>query len=273
MSVPHQNSLCGSLAAHPGIQAAVSTRVVTMAREEAGWVLGTRRSDAKSGELAVAGPFSGLIVSDKQAASQFATRQFGELPLMDSSAAIPEAVRGIGRQMQGVGQEPRFVLMLAAQRPPGRPAPPAILDGPPGSIIVRLVRDSAKPGRKAGPLDCWVVTSSAAFAQEMIGSQGMTKLGTSTHAELLEAVADLLAKEAGRILGPELGDVVYRVAHRWGACFPGGHSADRCMADPVSVFAACGDYCGAPHGSVEAAVLSGMAAADVLAAALPRSKV
>lgn len=274
-SVPQANSLAAALANHAGIEQRLMTRVVRMqiAADQGSWRLGVRRADGPPGVLTEEGPFDALVVTDKQAVSQFSVRQYNEPPLMDDPA-LPPGTRALAEAMKSVGQAPRFTLMVAF-----RPTAPLPLLGrlqvEGSAVIETITNEMSKPRRaSADGLTCLVVHSTEAYATERIGGQ-LTVKGSGQHANLLEDVAEEMLSDLYALV-PALRAqaLVYRVAHRWGACFPSHPARLPSLVARGERFAVCGDWVDMAMGGdagaqpAENAIQSAMDAVEQLVAEL-----
>ena len=108
-----------------------------------------------------------------------------------------------------------------------------------------IARNSSKPRRKEKP-ETWVLHASSEW--------------TDAHSEEpAESIVQLLTEEFWSTIGRSATEADFSTAHLWRYALPTEPLADRCLFDPESQVAACGDWCGGPR--VEGAMLSGAAAA------------
>ena len=227
----------------------------------AGWEARVRRNGATE-----AMRFDALVATDRAMA-----------PVLE--AAAPDIAGSMRAAAQGAA--PSFALMLELATP---------LEGAPDGIFVAenpvlswLSKESSKPKRRAGRdgegAELWTAHSSAEFAKLVVQEHGMTARGTEAHDAALEHVtSEMLAavREVTQAAGwGKLDLLTPPSAHRWGNAFPGpcGDAAvaeRRVASSPCGTLVACGDWA-APEGQqgrVEAAYLSGEAAAGALLASL-----
>ncbi|RWW31494.1 hypothetical protein GW17_00003871, partial [Ensete ventricosum] len=113
--------------------------------------------------------------------------------------------------------------------------------------------------------ECWVLHSTAEYAQGVIARTGLKKLSS----DALSKVAEELLREF-QATGINIPHPFFMKAHRWlvqmfrcrGSAFPaiaiGGD--EKCLWDKNKRLAICGDFCASPD--VESAVLSGIRAAS-----------
>lgn len=122
------------------------------------------------------------------------------------------------------------------------------------SALAWICRESRKPQRSPAA-DCWTVHASPEWSRK--------------HVEMTsEEAAELLAKEFFRVLRVEPQPMIHQVAHRWRYAIPAVSCDDACLFDAEMQLAICGDWCDGNR--VEAAFLSGMAAADRLLEGIAR---
>ena len=201
-------------------------------------------------------------------------------PLVDGV----ESARGLAATMRALGTtesaSASFAAMLAVRGPTGLPDGFQVT----GSETVSwMAKDSSKPGRSecapAG-VELWTVHASSEYAAAVMAEHGVTRRGSPEHEALLHEVGNALVQgareavaSAAEALGapggfPEL--VSEPQCHRWAAGFPstsGPADTDslqyRYMASSCGTVLACGDWAapGKERGLVEAAILSGKAAA------------
>ena len=201
-----------------------------------------------------------------------------QAPLLEGLDGADEGIAALARAMRAAGRRdpapsnPSFAALLAVRGPSGLPDGVAVA----GSERVSwMAKDSGKPGRAActpADVELWTLQATPGFAARVLEEKGFTRRGTAEHEAVLgEVAADLAAaaREAFEAIGetfPEL--VAEPVAHRWGSAFPPACACEetaraRCGSAAGSSLWAVGDWA-APageEGRVEAAVLSGLAAA------------
>ena len=188
------------------------------------------RLTAEEGQMH--GPFDGLILA-------LPARQALDLLPPDS----PLAASAQAAQMQGC-----FALMLGYETAPASPFDAALVRGSPLSWISL---NHTKPGRDAAP--ALVALSANAWADSHIEDDP-----ESVQAIMLDALAAILG-EAARAAS-------FRTLHRWRYANAGRAHAPLAGLDALRRLAICGDWL--MQGRVEAAFLSGSAAARGMLAAL-----
>jgi predicted NAD/FAD-dependent oxidoreductase len=124
-----------------------------------------------------------------------------------------------------------------------------------GEPLVWAARDSAKPGRPSGGLECWVLHAGSGWSQEHFEDDP-----AHVTARLVDAFARLLP-------GPPP-SVARAGAHRWPHARVETPLGEPALYDAEARVGLCGDWCLGPR--VEAAWLSGRALAERIAAALAR---
>ena len=283
------DAVCRGLAATAGVALHFGSRVETVARDAADgrWRLGVKKRQAlDEGEAGaqeeLGDKFDALVLAD----------------VMTAKTGTPGSVEGlaaaglgpIAERMAGVKAGPQFALMVALAAPLAAvPFDGAVVDGPASSQVFQWVaRDSSKPGAgseggAAGGPECWVAVTTPAHAARLIGGevggvgarplQREGRYNPQTR-EYLDPVADHLLEEFRGLLAPftaggaAFPDATFVQAQRWGGAFQQNplELPEGALADPERRFAACGDW--ATRSSVEGAALSGLAAADRVAAML-----
>ena len=201
-------------------------------------------------------------------------------PLIDgveSAQDVAATMRAIGTTKSASAS---FAAMLAVKGPTGLPDGFLVT----GSETVSwMAKDSSKPGRSecAPPeVELWTVQASPEYAAAVMAEHGLTRRGSPEHEVLLQKVGNALVQGASEAVAsataalgapggfPEL--VTEPQCHRWAAGFPstkGPADTDslrhRYMASSCGTVLACGDWAapGEERGRVEAAILSGKAAA------------
>ena len=201
-------------------------------------------------------------------------------PLIDgveSAQDVAATMRAIGTTKSASAS---FAAMLAVKGPTGLPDGFLVT----GSETVSwMAKDSSKPGRSecAPPeVELWTVQASPEYAAAVMAEHGLTRRGSPEHEVLLQKVGNALVQGASEAVAsataalgapggfPEL--VTEPQCHRWAAGFPstsGPADTDslqhRYMASSCGTVLACGDWAapGKERGRVEAAILSGKAAA------------
>lgn len=139
-----------------------------------------------------------------------------------------------------------WALLVAFRSPLFGGAPPLPLDGAMvqgSSSLSWIARDSSKPGRAAGSLDCWVVHATAAWSNPR-REQGKSEVVGPLLAEWLRECRRDGA--GGNSAAPE---IAYVEAHRWNAAFPLNplSAPERSFWDAGSGLGLCGDWCIGPR--------------------------
>lgn len=113
-------------------------------------------------------------------------------------------------------------------------------------IIESISNESSKPQRAktiTSDYVCIVANATEAYAVDRIGAQ-LTVKGSGRHENLLENVCDEMHEELTRIY-PALKSLepAYKVAHRWGACFPQNATDElESLVAKGNKFGVCGDW-------------------------------
>jgi predicted NAD/FAD-dependent oxidoreductase len=113
-----------------------------------------------------------------------------------------------------------------------------------------IARNSSKPGRPRGD-ESWVLHATPEWS-----SAHLDDPPRAVELALLDGFANAVNHP---VPWPR-----HIAAHRWRFSLPEEPLAAQCVADPEHGLFACGDWCGGPR--VEGAVMSGLAAADEVAA-------
>lgn len=206
------------------LPATFSYRITEVFRGEQHWHL----ADA-DGRLH--GPFSAVIVA---APAPQATSLLSAAPALASTAA-------------SAAMEPVWAVALAFDETLPTPLEGCFVKDSP---LDWLARNSRKPGREHGH-DTWVLHASSAWTRQHLDMPG-------------EAVIEQLQAALTEVLGIDLPQAVFSVAHRWLYARPAQAHDWGALADPALGLYACGDWC--LSGRVEGAWLSGLKAAQQLLA-------
>lgn len=277
VAIPTMDTLCTALlTSSPLITTKNNTKVHEMqylVEPAAGrWRLS---SPEGAGDLGV---FSGVVLSDSLVGKPGSP---GHIQVR-GSAALDALMARLG----GLPRLPLFSLMLGWERGAGptmKCDAASMVHSPHFSFISH---DSAKPGRGGrSDLDCYVAITTPHFAAQLLGdtqthpsevnSSGSAQfsppgpLPPQTPAYLEERARimfECLSRETGPLFGlSSLPAPSFMRAHRWGAALPAAPLQESCLEVPEVGVVACGDFCGGGGCSgVEAALLSGMAAAKAI---------
>ena len=166
------------------------------------------------------------------------------IPAPQASALLSGVSPTIVRDLSSVTMTPTWTVMLASDDP--LPATWSATH-PDTGILDRVIRSSALPGRTG--LDAWVLHAGLEWTLEHLEAETECAL-----AELKSSFSDLL--------GQPLPEMAWQRAHRWRFAQPSQPAGIECSWDPDQQLIACGDW--AQGGTVEGALLSGMAAAGRL---------
>ncbi|MEM6257837.1 MAG: FAD-dependent oxidoreductase [Planctomycetota bacterium] len=147
---------------------------------------------------------------------------------------------------------PCWSLMLAFDKPIDLPFDAAKIAGQ--GPISWLARNSSKPGRRHGGMDCWVVQADHAW------SRGHIEFSTR---QALDKLLDDFARVCA-ICKVAFTRPVHADAHRWRYALAVPDAARDCMLNADNGLAVAGDWLAG--GRVETAWLSGLAAAEALTA-------
>lgn len=248
VGVPGMNSICKAICSQPGVEAKFGVTVAKVEWSREGGIWDLRGLQGES-----IGHYDAVVASDKNLASSRFTAQTGLPPPLDS-AELPELVQ----KMQTVLASSCFALMLAFSHP----LTMISVNGynVRGSKILSWAScDSRKPGRSNNGSECWVLHSTAEYANHIISQTGLKKPSD----DVLNMVRRDLFSEFQKTI-PHMPSPFFMKAHRWGSALPTTISAkeDKCLWLDNKRFAVCGDFCVAPD--VEGAILSGLAAASKL---------
>jgi photolyase PhrII len=163
------------------------------------------------------------------------------IPAPQAAALLSGISPLIVRDLSSVSMAPTWTGMLAFDEPlPVEWSADAPASGP----LHRIIRSSALPGREGG--DAWVLHAAVAW----------------TRANLEEDAEQILPQLKGafeNLLGHSLPTPSWERAHRWRFALPEQTAGVECSWDAERQVVACGDW--ALDGSIEGALLSGMAAA------------
>jgi renalase len=224
------------------------------------------------------GDFRAVVAADVMLAK---TGTPGDCALRD----VPDdsVARRVWNEMADAPPDPLFTLAVAYPIDAFAAAPfdAAVVTGSP--VVRLLVRDGAKPGRRARPdrLERWVAVSAASFARDVVAGAPLSVDGkyNPQTAAYLEAVTPKMVAEVGMVLALAAGNgegtapaPAHAATQRWGHAFPEGGAVPvagngGCYAwDDETGFGACGDFVGGA--GVEAAWISGTRAGEAAARAL-----
>ncbi|CAL5227026.1 g9920 [Coccomyxa viridis] len=185
----------------------------------------------------------------------------------------------LSQRVQTVKRCPRYSLMIAIKRGVIQ----APFDGATianSEVIEWLSNDSSKPGRERDDdLECWVAVATEAYARSLIAEMPLFKKDgqyvPQTDA-VLSDIANRIWDAVKGLLKPfsegEVPQPVYLRAQRWASAYKAELIEEPCVTDLSLDLGACGDFCG-KSSTAEGAILSGLAAADSIAAhALEQAK-
>jgi len=285
---PKMSSIGTHIASSSGVKVRAGTRVTAaqLTAEDTGapggatWSLTTRPSNKPTQPCVVEGPFSAVVVADRQVASNSNVFMYGEVAPIES---IPD-ISSMADVLQSVGDVSVFVLIVAFQHPLAVVHDGIVVDN--HNVVSSFYRDSSKPGRPAASGDQWVMHAGLNASKEYISSiPASCAVGSEDYEKHLVAVTDKMYEAFQEVLlelsplGTPLPPLIYKKAHRWKAAFPSQSVApvDGCLVDHSKHLVACGDFCfepsERPSGFVEAATLSGRAAAIKVAEICTRAQV
>lgn len=165
------------------------------------------------------------------------------IPAPQASALLSGVSPTLVRDLSSVSMVPTWTAMFAF----GQTLDASWTATRPGGILDRVIRSSALPGRSG--LDAWVVHASEAWTREHLEADPTW-------------VREELKAEFSRTLGHALPEPIWQRAHRWRFARPEHSLGVECLRDAEQQIVACGDW--ALNGTVEGALLSGMAAAGRL---------
>lgn len=287
VGTPSMDAVCRTLAAHSKLRVQLGMKIQRAARDAWGkWVLeGEPVVSVRSGSDRTASPtftpwnagvYDAIVLADKMTAVEGAPGYVSLEHLPTLAPAVAE--------LADVGSTPLLSLMLAFQLTPGAPRmfpfEAAVVKPPCG--IQWIAQDTSKPGRqRQDGVQCWVAITTSAFAREVLG------LGTSgaSNGPLPLQTPEYLAELAPRVLQelytavqevPGLGQLpppLFMQLQRWGSALPTRRLRIAALHRAPEHCAACGDFAAVTDelGGVEAAAVSGIAAADALHASLQSS--
>lgn len=163
------------------------------------------------------------------------------IPAHQASALLSGISPIIVRDLSSVSMVPTWTAMVAF----GKPLSISwSATQPDSSTIRRAIRTSALPGRSG--LDAWVLHARIDWTLENLEADAEWVLGE-------------LKRAFGNLAGQPLPEPEWQRAHRWRFALPDKALGIECAWDAQQQLVACGDW--ALGGSVEGALLSGMAAA------------
>ncbi|KAM3286912.1 renalase isoform X2 [Capsicum chacoense] len=244
VGVPGMNSICKSLCQEPGVESRFGVGVgkLEWSDNEDSWSLMGLNGESL-------GSFKGVVTSDKSTFSQRFTNVTGK-PVPIDMGKFPE----IPLKMTEIPVNPCFALMLAFEEPLTE-IPIRAFSFKKSKVLHWAFCDSSKPGRSRNS-ECWVLHSTAEYAQDVIAQTGLQKPSSATLAKVAE---ELFQEFQSTKLG--IPPAFFKKAHRWGSAFPAISIAEdeKCLWDAKKRLAVCGDFCVSPD--VEGAIISGLAAA------------
>ena len=210
-----------------------------------------------TGELA-SWDFDVLILSDKL------------LVLPNQYAVLPEADWGPLALPSGLTSSGTVVLLIALEHAASDalnsfPAVHRSAAGAPATIIDLVVHDASKPQR-SGPLDTWVVHSTAEYAATHLRGEALDDEAAVLE-EMQTAFLRLLQEATQSCSGTPPPPVAWASVFAWDHAQPTAESRLRDsshLLDTHRRAGVCGDFFGSAQG-VEAAASSGMALAEALA--------
>ncbi|XP_059069966.1 uncharacterized protein LOC131036341 isoform X2 [Cryptomeria japonica] len=249
VGVPGMNSICEYICSQPGVEAKFGVTVVKLqwGKKEGFW-------DLRDLHLASIGKFDAVVASDKYLAYPRFTVQNAFPPPLES-AEISELVP----KLQTVLASSCFAVMLAFSNPlTSIPVNGYTIVG--SKVLSWAACDSRKPGRFKSGSECWVLHSTAEYANEIISKTGLEKPPSD---DILTNVKNELFQEFQKT-APDIPSPFFMKVHRWGSALPTSILAnnDKCLWIENKRLVVCGDFCVAPD--VEGAILSGLAAASKL---------
>eukprot|EP00242_Pyramimonas_sp_CCMP2087_P002796 CAMPEP_0198228740 /NCGR_PEP_ID=MMETSP1445-20131203/113756_1 /TAXON_ID=36898 /ORGANISM="Pyramimonas sp., Strain CCMP2087" /LENGTH=411 /DNA_ID=CAMNT_0043909159 /DNA_START=303 /DNA_END=1538 /DNA_ORIENTATION=+ len=242
------------------------------------WSLTTRSSNKPTQPHVVEGPFSAVVVADRQFASNSNVFMYGEVAPIETILDV----KSMANVLQTVGNVSVFVLIVAFEHPVDIPHDGMLVEN--HNVVSSFYRDSSKPGRPAASGDQWVMHAGVNASKEYINMVSTScAVGSEEYEKYLIGVADKMYDAFQEVLleilpGTPLPPLLYKQAHRWKSAFPSQAVApvDGCLIDDSKHLVACGDFCfepsERPFGFVEAATLSGRAAAIKVAEICTRAQ-
>jgi hypothetical protein len=244
VGVPSMSGLCGYLS--EGIPLETSSRVVGLARDDAGWLLRTSQAD---GAERLLGPFDVVL----------------------STAPAPQTAALFGPQSQAlasiasrIAMRATWSLMLASPQRIELPFDHAeVLSGAAGcgDALAWISRVSSKPGRDANGLDRWVVLARPEWSEERL-----ERSPADVAPEIFAAFAELC--RSARV---ELPPPSHLLAHRWRFALASREGGPTSVFDPQQGLGMAGDWLRGTR--VEDAYLSGVALAGrVLGGTIARAR-
>lgn len=252
VGVSGMNAICQALSQQSGVQVKCSVTVTKLdwMEEEKSWML----ADKDGRKL---GEFWAVVATDKNLASSRFFIQNGVPPPLRNPSLTDKVA--------GVTSSSSFACMLAfPEHLSSFPLDGFTIIG--SKVLAWAARDSSKPKRNKLHGECWVLHSTAEYAQQVIEKAGMGKPSD----ELLLTVTKTLL-EHFRTIG-KTPPPLFAKSHRWGSAFPKVRIAEeeKCLADEMQRVAVCGDFCTGP--TVECSILSGISAADRIGGWLTQCK-
>ncbi|XP_077221310.1 FAD/NAD(P)-binding oxidoreductase family protein [Tasmannia lanceolata] len=250
VGIPGMNSICKGLCLKPGVETKFGVTVGKLEWLESRNLWSLIGLDGQN-----LGHFDGMVASDKNIASRRFTGQTGRPPPLDMSLAPELAVK-----LQDVPVRSCFALMLAFSESLSS-IPVKGFSFKNSEVLSWAFCDSSKPGRSSvsDSSECWVLHSTAEYAEGVITQTGLQKPSSDTLAKVAEEMFQEFKRTRLHIPKP-----FFIKAHRWGSAFPATAVAgeEKCLWDRNKRLAICGDFCVSP--SIEGAVLSGTRVAERL---------
>ncbi|CAL9104674.1 unnamed protein product [Musa textilis] len=235
VGVPGMNSICKALCSDPGVEAKYG---ITVGKVD--WLCDRNLWSLISLDGQDLGQFDSVVASDKNVVSTRFTGVTGRPPPLDITSSPDLAILS-----QDIPVRSCFALMLAFSEPLSS-IPLKGVSFKNSQVLSWAYCDSSKPGRShaSSNCECWVLHSTAEYAQGVIARTGLKKLSS----DALSKVAEELLHEF-EAMGINIPHPFFMKAHRWGSAFPaiaiGGDG--KCLWDKNKRLAICGDFCASPN--------------------------